>query len=136
MKQQFLKRMMAVLGVTLMAVTTVGCGSNSSGDVQKGDVQNDGNAGNKEVKVSALIAQSQKYPGLQEMIDKLKEEENITVDLQVVPDEEINNLMMMKLSSGSDDCPDMFGYNSHIFSEWSMKKHILRIFLMRSGWMN
>lgn len=33
MKQQFLKRMMAVLGVTLMAVTTVGCGSNSSGDV-------------------------------------------------------------------------------------------------------
>ena len=66
MKQQFLKRMMAVLGVTLMAVTTVGCGSNSSGDVQKGDVQNDGNAGNKEVKVSALIAQSQKYPGLQE----------------------------------------------------------------------
>lgn len=111
MKQQFLKRMMAVLGVTLMAVTTVGCGSNSSGDVQ-----NDGNAGNKEVKVSALIAQSQKFPGLQEMIDKLKEEENITVDLQVVPDEEINNLMMMKLSSGSDDCPDMFGYNfPHIF---------------------
>lgn len=64
---------------------------------------------NEERQVSAMVMQSRNYPGLQKMIDKLQEEENITVDLQVVPDDQYDNLLKMKLGSG--ECPDMIDYS-------------------------
>lgn len=65
---------------------------------------------NKEpVKITALVQQSRNYDGLQNMIEKLKEEENITVDVQVVPDGESLNMIKMKLNSG--EAPDMIDYN-------------------------
>ncbi|MFV0466148.1 MAG: ABC transporter substrate-binding protein [Lachnospiraceae bacterium] len=64
---------------------------------------------NAERSVSAMVMQSRNYPGLEKMIAKLKEEENITVDLQVIPDEQYDNLLKMKLGSG--ECPDMIDYS-------------------------
>lgn len=61
------------------------------------------------VKITALVQQSRNYEGLQRMIAKLKEEENITVDVQVVPDGESLNMIKMKLNSG--EAPDLIDYN-------------------------
>ena len=61
------------------------------------------------VTISAMIQQSRYYDGLQAMIDKLKEEENIIIDVQVVPDAESLNMLKMKLNSG--EAPDIIDYN-------------------------
>lgn len=67
-------------------------------------------AGSKEkVVVTALIQQSRNFEGLQKMIQKLEEEENIKIDAQVVPDDESLNMIKMKLNSG--ECPDIIDYN-------------------------
>lgn len=66
-------------------------------------------AKNEPVTITALIQQSRNYDGLQKMIQKLKEEENITVDAQIVPDEESLNMIKMKLNSG--EAPDIIDYN-------------------------
>ncbi len=60
-------------------------------------------------KVTAMIQQSRYTDGLQAMIDKLEEEEDISVDLQVVPDEQVLSLMRMKLNAG--EAPDLMDYN-------------------------
>ena len=67
-------------------------------------------AGSKEkVVVTALIQQSRNFEGLQKMIQKLEEEENIKIDAQIVPDDEYLNMIKMKLNSG--ECPDIIDYN-------------------------
>lgn len=67
-------------------------------------------AGSKEkVVVTALIQQSRNFEGLQKMIQKLEEEENIKIDAQTVPDDESLNMIKMKLNSG--ECPDIIDYN-------------------------
>lgn len=60
-------------------------------------------------KITALVQQSRNYEGLQKMIEKLKTDENITVDVQVVPDGESLNMIKMKLNSG--EAPDLIDYN-------------------------
>lgn len=66
--------------------------------------------GSKEkVVVTALIQQSRNFEGLQKMIQKLEEEENIKIDAQIVPDDESLNMIKMKLNSG--ECPDIIDYN-------------------------
>ena len=47
-----------------------------------------------------MVQQSRYYDGLQKMIEKLEKEENIIVDVQVVPDAESLNMIKMKLNSG------------------------------------
>ena len=67
-------------------------------------------AGSKEKGgVTALIQQSRNFEGLQKMIQKLEEEENIKIDAQIVPDDESLNMIKMKLNSG--ECPDIIDYN-------------------------
>ena len=61
------------------------------------------------VVITALIQQSRNFDGLQKMIQKLEEEENIKIDAQIVPDEESLNMIKMKLNSG--ECPDIIDYN-------------------------
>lgn len=63
----------------------------------------------KEVTVTAMVQQSRYYDGLKAMIDKLKTDENIVVDVQVVPDAESLNMIKMKLNSG--EAPDIIDYN-------------------------
>lgn len=59
--------------------------------------------------VTMLLQQSRNFPGLNLMIEKLKTEENITVDVQVVPDDEAVNMIKMKLNSG--ESPDLIDFN-------------------------
>ncbi len=61
------------------------------------------------VTVTAMLNQSRNYPGLQAMIKKLADEENIKIDLQVVPDDQFANLMKMRFNSG--ESADMVDYN-------------------------
>lgn len=59
--------------------------------------------------LTAMIQQSRYYNGLQAMIEKLKTEENITIDVQVIPDTEFLNMLRMKLNAG--EAPDLIDYN-------------------------
>lgn len=59
--------------------------------------------------VTAMVMQSRNTPGLQLMADKLKEKENIILDIQVVPDDQMDNLIKMKINSG--EAPDLIDYN-------------------------
>lgn len=61
------------------------------------------------VTITALIQQSRNFDGLQRMIQKLEEEENIIIDAQIVPDDEAVNMIKMKLNSG--EAPDIIDYN-------------------------
>lgn len=60
-------------------------------------------------KVSFLTSQTQNAEGLQKMFEKLEEEENIEVDIQVVPDDQIGSLLQMKKAAG--ELPDMIQRN-------------------------
>ena len=63
----------------------------------------------EERRISAIVQQSRNYPGLQAMIQKLADEENIIIDLQIAPDDQYNNLLQMKINSG--ESPDLIDYN-------------------------
>lgn len=64
---------------------------------------------NEAVTITMLIQQSRNFEGLQDMIKKLEEDENIKLDAQVVPDDEALNMIKMKLNSG--EAPDLIDYN-------------------------
>lgn len=55
-----------------------------------------------------MVQQSRWYSGLQDMVVKLAEEENIVIDFQVVPDDQYDNLLKMKLNS--NEAPDLVAY--------------------------
>lgn len=61
------------------------------------------------VTVSMLVQQSRYFDGLKKMIAKLEEEEQIRIQVQVVPDEESLYLIKMKLNAG--EWPDLIDYN-------------------------
>lgn len=102
-----MKKKLASVGCLAMsAVLLAGCGASSapsgSNSVTSGDKK-------EPVTITAMVMQSRNYDGLQAMIQKLKEEENITIDCQVVPDDQYENLMKMKFNSG--EAPDIVDYN-------------------------
>lgn len=59
--------------------------------------------------LTAMVMQSRNVPGLQLMVEKLKKEENIILDIQVTPDDQVDNLLKMKINSG--EAPDLIDYN-------------------------
>ena len=105
MKNKWRQRLVAAFSGLLVVAMLTGCGTSGSTD--------SGSTGGGETKerreITAMVMQSRNVPGLQKMIDKLAEEENIIVDLQVVPDDQYDNLIKMKLNSG--EAPDLIDYN-------------------------
>ena len=93
------------LACTLSVGLLAGCGTSKETGTQT--TQN--KDGNEKVTISAMVQQSRYYDGLQAMIEKLEKEENIIVDVQVVPDAESLNMIKMKLNSG--EAPDIIDYN-------------------------
>jgi len=85
-----------------MVLSTAGC-SNSTSSSSSG-----GSTPGKKVVLTGLIQQSRNYSGLQDMVKKLKAEQNIEIDFQVIPDEQYDNLLKMKVNSG--EAPDLIGY--------------------------
>ncbi|MGL1890968.1 MAG: ABC transporter substrate-binding protein [Spirochaetaceae bacterium] len=72
--------------------------------------------------LTAMLLQSRNFDGLQEMIAKLEAEENIVIDLQVIPDDQYDNLLKIKVNSGV--APDIMDYNvPHIYDILDPDKH-------------
>lgn len=100
-----MKKFISAALATVMAFGLVACGNSNTPDSS----ENAGGANGEKVTITALIQQSRNFDGLQEMIKKLEEEENIIVDAQIVPDGEALNMIKMKLNSG--EAPDIIDYN-------------------------
>lgn len=105
-----MKKMNKAISLALSCVVGVGLlsGCSGSGDTNTKKDASKNEKGEK-VTISAMVQQSRYYDGLQAMIEKLEKEENIVVDVQVVPDAESLNMIKMKLNSG--EAPDMIDYN-------------------------
>ena len=106
MKHPWKKRLVSAVCAVLAVGMLAGCGASST--VESGGSP-EGNGEKERREITAMVMQSRNVPGLQKMIDKLAEEENIIVDLQVVPDDQYDNLIKMKLNSG--EAPDLIDYN-------------------------
>ena len=109
-----INKLMAVGLTCMMGVGLLsGCGSEASGTEPAGSTENAGVTQEKQsdekTVITAMVQQSRYYDGLQKMIEKLEKEENIVVDVQVVPDAESLNMIKMKLNSG--EAPDIIDYN-------------------------
>lgn len=109
-----INKLMAVGLTCMMGVGLLsGCGSEASGTEPAGNTENAGvtqeNQSDEKTVITAMVQQSRYYDGLQKMIEKLEKEENIVVDVQVVPDAESLNMIKMKLNSG--EAPDIIDYN-------------------------
>ncbi|MGL5676939.1 MAG: ABC transporter substrate-binding protein [Cellulosilyticaceae bacterium] len=107
MKKRMTKALMLLTSVGVLASGMVGCSQGTAG----GSTTTPGKESDskKPVKLTAMITQSRNYDGLQKMIQKLKDEENIIIDAQVVPDDQYITLMKMKVNSG--ESPDIIDYN-------------------------
>lgn len=98
----------------VMSFSLAGCGSkeevmeNSSVEVKEEGTKETQDT-NEAQTITALVQQSRNFEGLQDMVKKLEEEENIKIDIQVVPDDEALNMIKMKLNSG--ECPDLIDFN-------------------------
>ena len=97
----FCKKLLCV-AMSMVFVTASMCGCGSQGVASSG-----GNASQAEgpVELSAMVMQSRNYTGLQKMVAKLAEDENITIDFQVIPDDQFDNILKMKVNSG--EAPDI-----------------------------
>ncbi len=60
-------------------------------------------------KLTGMMYQSRYTEGLQNMFSKLEREEGITIDMQVIPDEQYENLLTMRVNAG--EAPDLIDYN-------------------------
>ncbi len=118
MNSKMLKKVFTVVCIISLVGSLAGCGKatktttdteKTSSTEAKSTVEDSSSETKKEVTVTALLQQSRNYPGLQKMIDKLKADENIIVDLQIVPDDQYNNLLQMQINSG--EAPDLIDYN-------------------------
>lgn len=104
MKKLLSLGLVLTMGVGLL----MGCSSSTKDAAKNGGASQDKDKG-KKVTITAMVQQSRYYDGLKKMIEKLKKEENIVVDVQVVPDAESLNMIKMKLNSG--EAPDIIDYN-------------------------
>lgn len=104
-KYLFKKAAAAVLSGVMLMTVIGGCGKSASEDNKgkNGAATKDGG------KISIMIGQDHNTPGLQQMFEKLENEEGIKVDIQVVEADQYLNLVQMKKASG--ELPDLFCYN-------------------------
>lgn len=95
-----LKKLTA-LGLTVaMTASLAACGSGGS---EKG-----GTNEKEHVELTGMVQQSRWYSGLQAMVEKLEEDENISIEFEVIPDDQYDNLMKMRLNS--HEAPDLVAY--------------------------
>lgn len=105
MKLTFLKKGIITCLCIAMTVSFSACGKarvNSDSEDSKSKRTME------KVELTGMVQQSRWYSGLQDMVQKLADEENIVIDFQVVPDDQYDNLLKMKLNS--DEAPDLIAY--------------------------
>ena len=85
------KRIMAAAMALAMTMSLAACGSGG----------NDSGSGNEKerVELTGMVQQSRWYSWLQAMVEKLEEDENISIEFEVIPDDQYDNLMKMRLNS-------------------------------------
>lgn len=111
-----MKKVLAFLMAMSMVASLAACSSDtttdtsSDSDSSTSSTDTDSDDGVKEERtVTAMVMTSRYGTGLQEMIEKLEEEENIIIDVQAVVDDEMNSLLLMRINSG--EAPDLIDYN-------------------------
>ncbi len=116
----FCKKLLCVaISMVFVTASMYGCGS-------QGVASSGGNASQAEgpVELSAMVMQSRYYTGLQKMVAKLSEDENITIDFQVIPDDQFDNILKMKVNSG--EAPDIIAYNyPHLFAQINPEEYLV-----------
>ena len=93
------KRYLSALIAAGLVVTAAGCSNSAS----------NGSFKDEPVTLTVLITQSRNYDGLKNMMEKTEKEENIKFDCQVVPDDQYENIVKMRLNSG--EAPDLIDMN-------------------------
>ena len=105
-----MKKLIAGALALVMALGLVACGGTTQSSSQPANTgSSTAEPSNEPVVITAMIQQSRNFDGLQAMIQKLEEEENIIIDAQIVPDDEALNMIRMQLNSG--EAPDIIDYN-------------------------
>ncbi|XID93885.1 ABC transporter substrate-binding protein [Paenibacillaceae bacterium WGS1546] len=101
------KILLAMLAAITVLVTACGSGSDKNGGPGAAEGKND-----KPEAVNLTFFTSQtKYKDVYKKIaDRIKEKENITVDFQLVPDDQYQTMIKTKLATG--DVPDIFEHNA------------------------
>ena len=121
MKKRFQKTAAIAMSV-ILATTLTACGSSggASAGGENGQPGTDGGAmteesgakapGDKKEKIelTGMVQQSRWYSGLQKMVEKLETDENIVIEFEVIPDDQYDNLMKMRLNS--HEAPDLVAY--------------------------
>lgn len=120
MKSALWKKLVALaISAILIMTLFVACGEVEKPEQDAGAKQEQNKAAEprqkEEVTLSLLMIQSRVYPGLEKMIAKLEEEENIKMDMQVVPDDQYSNVLQMKINSG--EAPDLIDLNTNSFAD-------------------
>ena len=120
MKKRVLEWLLAVAMVgTLLSGCSNGTNQTTNQTANEGTAETAGEAedvaedeeqnGGEEFTISYLIPQSVFKEAHQQMADQLKENEGITVDFQVVPDEQFDSLLLTKIATG--EVPDVAEIN-------------------------
>ena len=104
-----MKKLIAGALALAMALGLAACGTTSGSSQPASTGSSAAQSSAEPVVITAMIQQSRNFDGLQAMIQKLEEEENIIIDAQIVPDDEALNLIQMQLNSG--EAPDIIDYN-------------------------
>lgn len=97
-----LKKLTALGLAFAMTASMAACGSQGSSPEEGGA------DGREHVELTGMVQQSRWYSGLQAMVEKLEEEENISIEFEVIPDDQYDNLMKMRLNS--HEAPDLVVY--------------------------
>ena len=122
-----MKRMAALLTAGILSLSMlVSCGGASASSTGSASTASASQtAENKErVEITGMVQQSRNYAGLQAMVEKLEEEENIVIDFQVIPDDQFDNLLQMKINSG--EAPDLIVYQfPQLYSQVNPEEHFL-----------
>jgi len=85
--------------------------STSDNSTTNSNDSNEGKESKDEVRViTAMMSQSRNTEGFQKMVKKLEDEENIKLDIQIIPDDQYHNLLQLKLNTG--EAPDLIDYNA------------------------
>ncbi len=122
-----MKRMAALLTAGILAVSMLascgGASSSSTGSTSTTSASQ--TTENKErIEITGMVQQSRNYAGLQAMVEKLEEEENIVIDFQVIPDDQFDNLLQMKINSG--EAPDLIVYQfPQLYSQVNPEEYFL-----------
>ncbi|QJD86429.1 ABC transporter substrate-binding protein [Cohnella herbarum] len=136
------KMLLSVLAASMVLLTA--CGSNSNEPANSPASSSTGSPATSEasqppeekkaVTVSMMTAQGKYKEQYKLWVDKLKAEENITLDIQVVPDDQYETLIKTKIAT--DEVPDIFMHNASVGEYQIVKADTKMVDLSNEPWVS